>query len=237
MIATKNLPATRVATPAPATRSQLDPRFNRLREIHGCIESKHLEFAEELDRVRGLFLRDKNANLIPGGPSKSHNETSSPEEGFKAAVARELGISPATAYRYMSVVKAVGICQQVEQAAEGEVIELSPGDCYKVTEKAQEQARELREEIATGGVPMNRALPAVKGLFIPGGSKGGKAATNHSQNCKAAMAKWATSLEHYYDFSTADRDYLDATFGELLAAGVIPESWLVMAAKAKGGRK
>lgn len=238
MIATKSLPATRSTPSTPGPLAGRDPRFDKVRGSYRRLESNLLEFARDLAEVREVFLRDKNANLVPGGSSKSHDATSRDAEGFKAAVARELGIHPATAYRYLAVVKAVESCDQIITAPTGEVIQLEGGEGYKVTEVAQAKARELREEITTGGVPMNRALPAVKGLFIPGGSRGGKAATDHDKNSMAAMAKLATSLPHYYDLPAKTRDYLDATFGELLERKVIPESWLVMMAKhAKGGRR
>lgn len=235
MIVTKTLPTNRVATLVPANRSGLDPEWNLAREYLDGSRRNIAGLAAELHRLRDLHLKDKTDNLRRGNSPTPHDAASG---GFQAACREQLGISDDTAYRYINAAKAVFACEQIAEAPVGEVIELDGGDKFKVTEKAQEKAKELKEEIVTGGVPLNRALPAVKGLFVPGGSKGGKAATNHSQNCKAAMAKWATSLEHYYDFPVADRDYLDAAFAELLAAGVIPESWLVMVAKqTKGGRK
>lgn len=248
MIATKSLPTNRVATLALASRAGLDPEWDHAREYLDGSRRNIAGLATELHRLRGLYLgqgqgRRTDLQPSPHGAAKvknqePHDATLDRTQGFQAACREQLGISDDTAYRYINAAKAVFALEQIADTPVGEVIELDGGDMFEVTEKAQEKAKELKEEIVTGGVPLNRALPAVKGLFIPGGSRGGKAATDHSKNCKAAMAKWATSLEHYYDFPTADREYLDATFGELLANGVIPESWLVMMAKqTKGGRK
>lgn len=110
-------------------------------------------------------------------------------------LSEQLGIHPATAYRYISVVKAIEICAQVERAPEGEVIELGGGDSYEVTKEVREKARQLRVEIVTGEVPMNRALPAVAGMFgVSGGGTGGKAATNHAANTWAALVKARNSI-------------------------------------------
>jgi hypothetical protein len=195
MIATHTLSTNRLATSAPAMRSQLDPRWNKARELFANARRFASEFADEIDRLRAEYLGEGH-----GGDRRSHQEshgeTLDRNEGFKAAVARELGISPATAYRYLATVKAVGICQQIEQAPEGEVIELEQGGSYEVTEEIREKARQLREEIVTGGVPMNRALPAVAGMFnVQGGGTGGKEATNHPANTWAGLQKLRTSLK------------------------------------------
>jgi hypothetical protein len=125
----------------------------------------------------------------------SHDGTLDREEGFQAAVERELGIGKSTAYRYIACVKAIGICQQIEQAPEGEVIELEAGS-YEVTKEVREKARELRENISTGAVPMTRAMSAVAGMFgVAGGGTGGKAATNHPQNMWAGVIKLRGSLQ------------------------------------------
>lgn len=238
MIATKSLPSTRVATLVPAGRAGLDPEWDQAREYLDGSRRNIAGLATELHRLRDLYLGQGHGGDRRSKNQAPHDAALDRTQGFQAACREQLGISDDTAYRYINAAKAVFACERIADAPVGEVIELDGGDKFKVTEKAQEKAKELKEEIVTGGVPLNRALPAVKGLFVPGGSRGGKAATNHSQNCKAAMAKWATSLEHYYDFTAEDRDYLDAAFGELLAAGVLPESWLVMVAKqTKGGRK
>jgi hypothetical protein len=179
----------------PSSAARLDPAWNRARELLREGLRVGDEFTREIERLRGLYLLDKNANLIPKGSSKSHDETSNREDGFKAAIARELGIGTATAYRYLARAKALGICDQVEQAPDGETIDLDDGTCYPVTEKTRKKARELREAIETGGIAMNRVMPAVSGMFlVAGGGKGGKAATNHPQNIWAGVQKLRTSL-------------------------------------------
>lgn len=192
MIATKALPANRLATPAPATRGQLDPRWNKARQLLAQGRQVASEFADEIERLRGLYLGEGH-----GGDRRSKNQQplEDREQGFVAAVERELSISTATAYRYINVVKAVGICQQIEQAPDGEVIELEAGS-YEVTDEVREKARSLRENIVTGAVPMNRAMPAVAGMFhVQGGGTGGKAATNHANNTWAGIQKLRTSLK------------------------------------------
>lgn len=198
MIATKALPSTRVATSAPSVRSQLDPRWNKARALLAQGRRVASEFADEIERLRDVHLgeghggsRQANGFYI----QESHDETLDRSEGFKAQVALQLGISPATAYRYISWAKAIRICKQIEQAPKGEVIELETGS-YEVTPEVRERARALCENISTGAVPMNRAMPAVAGMFgVAGGGTGGKAATNHPQNMWAGVIKLRGSMQ------------------------------------------
>lgn len=175
------------------TPVRYDPEFDRLRELHAtgcrCVQ----EIATELERVRSVYLRNKNDNLQKGSAPKSHDETSG-EDGFKAKVAEQLGISPATAYRYLSFAKALAICTQVESAPDGETIELEQGS-YPVTPAVRAKAKKLREDLEGGIIPISRSLPAVAGAFqVPNGGTGGKAATNHPANIHAGLQKLITSL-------------------------------------------
>jgi len=144
----------------------------------------------ELDRLRNQYLRQGQGRRtdIDGDESKA-------EEGFKAQVAEQLGIHPATAYRYISVVKALSYCEQIENAPKGEVIELPGAGSYQITPAVREKARQLRVSIVSGDVPMNRAMPAVSGMFgVAGGGTGGKAATNHGANIWTGLQKLINSL-------------------------------------------
>ncbi len=176
------------------TPVRLDPAWNHARKLLADGRRCARELAAEIERLREAYLRDGHANLKRGNSPESHRATPG-EDGFKAQVAAQLDIHPATAYRHLAVAKALAICDMVERAPEGETIDLPDNSSYAVTDEVREKARDLRARIEAGEVPMNRALPAVSGMFsVRGGGTGGKAATNHPANIHAGLQKLITSL-------------------------------------------
>jgi len=181
--------ATILRTPREVAAAHLDPKWNKAREL--LLDGRRVaeEFAQELERLRNQYLRQgqgRRTDLADDGDQES---------GFQAAVERELGISKATAYRYIAAIKALEICTQIANAPRGEVIELPGAGSYAITPEVREKARAMREAIVVGDVPLNRAMPAVAGMFqVAGGGTGGKAATNHGANVWAGLQKLHTSL-------------------------------------------
>lgn len=175
------------------TPVRLDPAWNRARELLAAGRQSARDLAAEIERLRELYLRQGQGRRTDIEPS-SHGETKV-EDGFKAQVSAQLGIGPATAYRHLAMAKALAICDMVEHAPDGETIDLPDEGTYEVTDKVRCKARDLRARIESGDVAMNRALPAVSGMFtVRGGGTGGKAATNHPANIYAGLQKLITSL-------------------------------------------
>lgn len=174
--------------------TRLDPAWDKAREYLLKGRQAAAGLADELERLRGRFLHQGHGGDRRSKDQVSHSGTLDPDEGFQAAVERELGLAKTTAYRYLNFAKAVRLCDEIEHAPKGETIDLAEGT-YEITDDVRKKAQALRSALIAGDTPMNRALPAIAGMFsVPGGGTGGKAATNHSQNIYAGLQKLRTSL-------------------------------------------
>jgi len=229
-----------------------DPEFDRARELHRVERAKagpHLAaavaLADEINRLRERYTGEGH-----GGPRKGSSFTpvklDRPATGFVAKLEAELGLHPQQAKR---LEERADYVRRLRLAAEGQPVPYETGTgkakkqvTFTPDAQAAQIAGTLLDAALAGDVPPSRAWAGVTGEGQRRASQGGEATrqpVNHYKNCERAQAKFATSLEHYYDFSEDEQGYLTSTWGELLAGGVIPEKWLRMAAdhlKAKGGR-
>jgi hypothetical protein len=235
-----------VRAPAPGQ----DPEFDRARELaaqrdaaEGNYILAEVELADEILRLKERF------SLGHGGDRKSRSQgviLIANEGGFQAKLAAELGLFPMQAKR---ILERADYVRRLRLAAAGRPVDYLTGSgkakkaaILAPTADTKRLASEALSDVLAGELPPSRAWAGVAGEGNRRASQGGEATrqpVNHYKNCERAQAKWATSLEHFYEFSEDEQNYLTSTWGELLAAGVIPEKWLLMAAmslKPKGGR-
>lgn len=242
------LDAPQPRTLLPARTALLDPEFDHARELlardatdtRRAIATK-CELAGEIVRLRGLNLKNQSHNLLVGPKAQVCRRG----DGFQAKLASELGLHHEQASR---LVEFADYIQRLRLAAAGKPVKYITGsgkdrheETFEANDIAQHLAQDSLAKVLTGDTSPSRAWAGVVGEGTRRAETGkmDRAATNHYKNCEKAQAKWATSLEHYYEFTEEQRAYLDSTWEELLESGAIPERWLVEAAKAlkeKGGR-
>jgi hypothetical protein len=223
-----------------ASLTRLDPEWDNARELRdaarglgtGAVQ-KICALVLEIERLRGLFLQPPG--LRHG--SESQLVIQKNRGGFQAQLEAQLGLQPEQARRllergrYMAMLRAI---------AEGKEVKYLTGTGQKGHEKtfvpnkeSQERALGLLDAVIAGDEKPSAAWAGLVGeeTRIAQTGKKERQAVNHYRNCERAIAKWSTSLEHYYNFTPPQQGYLDATWEELLDAGVIPEKWLMTAAK------
>jgi hypothetical protein len=223
-----------IETVEESPRVRLDPEWDPARELLAQGRRTAEEFCDEIERLRERFLRDKNANLRRGN---SPTAQSVPSEGFQTHLETQLGMHHEQARRILDRVRYTRMLRAV---ADGNAVKYLTGTGRKKHEEtfipkgeSRERAAVLLDAVIAGDEKPSAAWAGVVGeqKRVAETGKKERAAVDHYRNCDRAIAKWATSLQHYYDFTEPQQRYLDATWEELVKAGIVPEKWLRSAAK------
>lgn len=212
-------PLSVVYTPSAAPRR--DPQWNKARELLALGRRTAEAFAEEIERLREVYLLDKNANLHNlrrGKAPMSQSVTSGIGEGFVAQLEAQLGLHREQARRILDRVRYV---RMLRAAAEGEAVKYITGSgaersekIFEPTEEARARARQLLDDVVAGDVKASAAWAGIvgEGRRVAQTGKKERAAVDHAMNISNAIAKLKTSLPHWRKIAPNERALLETEF-------------------------
>lgn len=209
---------------------ELDPRWDRARQLLRQGQQCATMLAEEIERLRRLYLgQGRNDTLKRGNApifTSVKNGNDNDLRGFVAELRAQLDMHPQTAARLL---EQAGYQRRIHALADGQAVVLDDGTEIVPTPEIIESALEATRTLA---VPFSPPASRVwAGLFGRKATKGGdRAPVDHQRNLRRALVALATSLEHYATFDPEARATFDTAWQELLDAGVVPAAWAAAAA-------
>lgn len=144
--------------------TKLDRRWDHARAL--LAQGRHTAalLAEEIERLRGEFLKDKTANLRRGPISQVVK--SEPGEGFVAQLREQLGLHPMQAKRLVENTARTHLLAQITDAEDGETIALpDEGGSLRVTADVRDAARAAFQDLTLGNVTAGRAWAGFRGAL------------------------------------------------------------------------
>ena len=177
-----------------------DPKWNRARELLQSGRQTAIAFRAELERLREIYCGEGH-----GGDRRSQDfksltgETLGRDAGFRAAIERELGISPATAYRLLERSEHQERIERVATAKIGAVIAWREKDKEQTLEVTEERQALARKAVASWALPQSpkpsRSWAGIcgEGERVANGGKDRAPVEPGKQLCAAfrSIQKWA----------------------------------------------
>ena len=182
-----------------------DPEYDRARQLLAIERAKagpHLEAsvatADEIERLRGLYLKDRSRNLLVG--PKAHPVLSgSAEGGFQAKLQTELGLHHEQARRLLERADYV---RRLRLAAAGKPVLYITGtgkakheETFQPDARSEKIAKASLDAVLAGDLPPSRAWAGVcgEGLRVAATGKKERAAVDPAKQIRddfRSLGKW-----------------------------------------------
>lgn len=219
------------ASPAPALSRGgpivlgTDPDWDEARRLLREGRSTARALAEEIERLRAAFLRDKFANLKKGNSPISQVVKS----GFVAKLREELNLHPQQAERLQEAASYELRIEALALAKPGDAITWQDDTgrtCQlRATRDLIEAACDAMQHLRMpGGLRPSRAWAGLFGASLTSGKD--RAPVDHYRNLVRSMKGLANSLEEWNRIKGTERATLEAAWIEMLEANIVPNTFI-----------
>lgn len=217
------------------TPVRLDPAWDTARELLQMGRDCAGRLAAEIERLRGIFLRQGQGRRTDIEPS-SQIVTKVQPSGFQAQLAAQLGLHPMQASR---ILEAADYQRRIESCAAAEIGEEiaweEDGERRTLTVTAEHKAQ-AEQAIAglalPGATRPSRAWAGIMGEGTRVGTKGSgkvdRQPIDHAKNIARGLTALQTSLPHWKDLSADERFALESAWAKLVLP-LLPATFAVTA--------
>lgn len=144
---------------------ELDPRWNRARELLAHGRGLAAELAEEIERLRAQFLGQGQGRRTDKQPS-SQVVIKVDAQGFQAQLRAQLGLHPQQAARLLENSQRTRLLAQIADAEPGEVVTIDAERDFEVTLETKALARDAFNDLTLGNVTAGRAWAGISKLAV-----------------------------------------------------------------------
>lgn len=222
---------------APATTAQLDPAWDRARELLQTGKALAIELADEIERLRSTY------SLGRGGDrrgSKSQVVTLNHEGGFHAKLEQELGLHRQQASRILESADYQRRILLVAKSEVGSELDYVDSDGAKEKIYVRDEVKALAQEaVKSWGLPFASSPARQWAGIIGGGSTRGaeRAPVNHAKVLDRSVRSFANCLEHWNRINPVSRAEIEMMWEKMCEAGLIPDTFIAAIMRHSKGRK